>query len=86
MRGDIHNETKVLLEARNFIVIATAEMLGKHSFNVVEGWELLKDHPNVADFNITKEYTQKLLEKFTRANIESIVFPVAEDNLLPPER
>ncbi|MHA1463455.1 MAG: EFR1 family ferrodoxin [Candidatus Heimdallarchaeota archaeon] len=83
MRGDIHNETKSLLEARNFVVIASAEMLGKHSFNIVKGWELLKDHPNVDDLNIAKEYTQKLLEKFTRANIESIDFPVAEDNLLP---
>ncbi len=85
MRGDIHNETKVLLEARNFIVIGSAEMLGKHSFNVVKGWELLKDHPNVDDFNITKEYTHKLLEKFRRAKIDPIEFPLAEDNLLPPD-
>ncbi len=83
MRGGIHNETRALLEARNFVVIASAELLGKHSFNVAKGWELLKGHPNVDDFDITKEYTHKLLEKFTRAIIEPIEFLVAEDNLLP---
>ena len=85
MRGDIHNSTKKLLEESGFEVIASAEFLAKHTFSIAKGWELLENYPRIEDFDVAKEYTIKLLDKFNEEKIEPITFKLAEDNLAKPK-
>ena len=75
MLGEIHNVTREMLEKLGFTVIASAEFLGKHSFNVGKGFELLPDRPNEKDFEIAREYARKLYLKLQKEELSKITFP-----------
>ncbi|MBD3190279.1 MAG: 4Fe-4S ferredoxin [Candidatus Heimdallarchaeota archaeon] len=70
--GVAHYHTKNLLEDQGFRVIATAEFLGKHSFNFGPGFNFLEDRPNEEDLSIAKEYAKKIHSLFEKENIRSI--------------
>ncbi|HUU77123.1 MAG TPA: EFR1 family ferrodoxin [candidate division Zixibacteria bacterium] len=80
----VHNETKELLEQRGFKIIASAEFLGKHSFNVAKGFSILEDRPNDEDFKIAREYAIKLLQKFKLEDFPLIDFPDEPPREIPP--
>ena len=73
--GEIHNFTKELLEKKGFSIIASAEFLGKHSFNVAEGFELLPNRPNEEDIQIAREYANEIYFKFRKEKLDEIEFP-----------
>ena len=62
--GISHYHTKLLLNKQGFKVVASAEFLGKHTFNVAEGFEILPERPNEDDFTVAKEYAKAILEIF----------------------
>ncbi len=59
-----HLSTKEILEAQNFVVVSSAEFLGKHTFNL-GGWRALEERPNDQDFDVAKEYVDKTYRRFT---------------------
>ena len=69
--GSAHSDTISILAAQNFKVVSTAEFLAKHTYNI-GGWHLLEDHPNINDFNISKEFTQKTYEKFLEKEVSEV--------------
>ncbi|MFX0015854.1 MAG: EFR1 family ferrodoxin [Candidatus Hermodarchaeota archaeon] len=65
-----HQITFYLLTEVNFKVVLSAEFLGRHSFNVADGWSLAADRPNSEDYKIGKEFIKKTLELFNADSIE----------------
>jgi ferredoxin len=59
-----HLSTREILRAQNFVVVSSAEFLGKHTFNL-GGWKALEDRPDDGDFKIAKEYVDKTYRRFT---------------------
>jgi len=72
--GIAHYHTKLLLNKQGFKVLASAEFLGKHSYNIAKGFNFLENRPNQDDFNVAKEYAIKLFEIFTKEKREEIIF------------
>lgn len=70
--GVAHYHTQIILENQGFRVIATAEFLGKHSFNFGPGFEFLEDRPNEEDLSVAKEYAMKIYSLFEKENVISI--------------
>lgn len=84
MRGGIHVDTKNLLESQGFVVIGSAEFLAQHSFNVGEGFELLKGHPNKQDLDIVEQFTKELIKKIERKDFKPMELPFIDDKLTTP--
>lgn len=59
-----HQTGYYLLSKANFDVILSAEFLGKHSFNVAEGWDLASDRPYSDDVSMAKEFALESLKRF----------------------
>ena len=59
-----HYSTREILERRGFILVSSAEFLGKHTFNL-GGWSALKDRPDDSDFDIAREYAKKTYKRFS---------------------
>ena len=69
--GIAHYHTKELLKKQGFKVVASAEFLGRHTFNRAEGFEFLPDRPNEEDFTVADEYSKKLTDMiYTKEFIE----------------
>ena len=77
--GIAHYHTKEMLESQGFNVIASAEFLGKHTFNLAKGFELLENRPNKEDFSVAEEFVEKFVEKLNTGKIEKIIFDKPED-------
>ena len=77
--GIAHYHTKLLLNKQGFKVIGSAEFLGKHTFNVAKGFEIVPERPNEADFTVAKEYAKALLEIFENKSTQEIVFEKPEN-------
>ncbi|TFG09056.1 MAG: 4Fe-4S ferredoxin [Promethearchaeota archaeon] len=71
--GICHHDIIERLKNQNFKVIATAEFLARHSFNLA-GWEAMKDHPNEEDYKIAREYALKTFLKFSDDKANPIKF------------
>jgi NAD-dependent dihydropyrimidine dehydrogenase PreA subunit len=61
-----HQITYYLLTQANFQVVLSAEFIGKHSFNVAEGWSLAEDRPNNLDFDVATEFALLSLSRFQK--------------------
>jgi ferredoxin len=59
-----HYSTRQILEEQGFVVVSSAEFLGKHTFNL-GGWKALADRPDASDFHVAKEYVTKTHKRFT---------------------
>lgn len=71
--GISHNNIKQLLESNNFIMVASAEFLAKHTFNVA-GFHFMEDRPNDEDFKIAREFASISLDKFLKKEIKNFSF------------
>ncbi len=59
-----HYDTSRRLKDQGFLVVASAEFLGKHTFNL-SGWESMKTRPDLSDLTIAREYADKILQRFS---------------------
>ena len=59
-----HQTGYYLLSKANFTVVLSAEFVGKHSFNVSQGWDLASNRPNSHDRSIAKEFSLQSLKRF----------------------
>ena len=71
--GVAHSDTMEILEEVNFVLIASSEFPGKHTFNLA-GWDLLENRPDQRDFEIAKEFARRILIKFQEKEIDKIKF------------
>jgi ferredoxin len=70
--GLAHYDIKQILDTHNFKLIASAEFLAKHTYNVA-GFDLMKNRPNEEDFEIAIEYATISHQKFLKPKIESLL-------------
>ena len=67
-----------LLMDRGFGLLAAAEFLGQHTFNLA-GWNLMKDRPNEEDKNLARTFAREILNKLVDKNTKPICFePLSE--------
>lgn len=59
-----HYDTSRRLEARGFQVVASAEFLGKHTFNL-GGWQSMPGRPDQDDEGLARKYANALLARFS---------------------
>ena len=62
--GYFHFHTWQILRKRGFVVLMSAEFLGRHTFNVA-GWNVLPDRPDDSDLLIAGELAEKSAELFS---------------------
>lgn len=77
--GIAHYHTKLLLNKQVFKVLATAEFLSKHSYNVAKGFNFLPDRPNEEDYKIAKSYANILYEKIFNNDLQEISIDKTEN-------
>ncbi|HUT81017.1 MAG TPA: EFR1 family ferrodoxin [Candidatus Bathyarchaeia archaeon] len=77
--GVAHFTTKELLNQQGFRVLASGEFLGKHTYNVGQGFNLMKGRPNNADFHIAQEFVEEILKKLLLGKIEEVNIEKPED-------
>jgi len=58
-----HFDTRRILQERCFKVVATAEFLGAHTFNL-GGWQAMAGRPDDGDLAIARAYAEKIYERF----------------------
>ena len=59
-----HYSTREILEKQGFLLVSSAEFLGKHTFNL-GGWSALKDRPDHSDFDLARKYAKRTYMRFT---------------------
>lgn len=69
--GAAHFNTKEILEESNFILIASSEFPGKHTFNLA-GWNFLENRPDKRDFDLAKNFARNILKIFQEKEVNSI--------------
>ncbi len=65
-----HQTGFYLLSKARFTVVLSAEFVGKHSYNVAQGWDLASDRPNSHDISIAKEFALQSLKRFQINNVK----------------
>ena len=58
-----HFTTWKILKARNFAVVASAEFVGAHTFNI-GGWQAEEDRPDQTDLATAREYADTVYRRF----------------------
>ncbi|MHA2167005.1 MAG: EFR1 family ferrodoxin [Candidatus Hodarchaeales archaeon] len=59
-----------LLSKASFKVVLAAEFVGKHSFNVAQGWDLASERPNSHDKSIAIEFALESLKRFQSDDVK----------------
>lgn len=59
-----HYTTQQILKESGFIVTASAEFLGAHTFNL-GGWKAMDARPDESDFKVAREYGEAIWKRFT---------------------
>lgn len=59
-----HYSTREILTGAGFDVIASAEFLGKHTFNI-GGWAAVPSRPDSSDDEIARQYAERLFARFS---------------------
>jgi ferredoxin len=62
--GYAHFHTKLLLEQAGFQLLFSAELLGRHSFNL-GGWNILPERPDARDAAVAREYAALAIQRFS---------------------
>lgn len=81
--GAAHHDTKLLLEKQGFEVIASAEFVAKHTYNL-GGWDLNVNRPNEDDFEVARQFAPIIYNRFAgEDNTTSIILnPHISENIL----
>lgn len=77
--GLAHHNIKNILTNQNFLLVSTAEFVGKHTYNLA-GWNLNKSRPNQEDFEIAKDYTVKTYKRFIGEDTGTVSFKPSHIN------
>ncbi len=59
-----HYSTKEILQKQNFVLVSSAEFLGKHTFNL-GGWKAIPDRPDKSDFDVARQFVTETYKRFT---------------------
>jgi ferredoxin/flavodoxin len=59
-----HQATFYLLTQANFQVVLSAEFIGRHSYNVGNGWSLAEDRPNQLDYDVATNFARESIKRF----------------------
>jgi len=81
--GAAHYDTKKLLEQQGFKVIASAEFVANHTYNL-GGWNLNINRPDENDLEVARKYAELLFERFAEndPSVSSIPNPHISENVL----
>jgi flavodoxin/ferredoxin len=63
-----HQVTYYLLTHANFRVRLSAEFIGRHSFNVADGFSLAENRPNQSDLEVASRFAIESLTRFQKEN------------------
>ena len=61
--GAAHYDIKRLMDRQNFELVTSAEILGKHTYNLA-GWNLMETHPDSKDLEIIQEFALMSYKRF----------------------
>ena len=59
-----HKTAAEILSRNGFNVLASAEFLGKHTYNLV-GWQAMMDRPDESDLKVAREYAEMIYDRFS---------------------
>lgn len=59
-----HHDTGNILTGAGFEVVASAEFLGKHTFNI-GGWAAVPNRPDTSDDEVARQYAEKIFSRFS---------------------
>jgi ferredoxin/flavodoxin len=71
--GVAHQNLKRILDTKGFKLVASAEFLGKHTYNVA-GFQFMEDRPHDEDFKIAREFASISLQKFLEEDFNTVIF------------
>ena len=71
--GIAHYNIKTIMDKQNFNLIASAEFLGKHTYNLA-GWKLMETRPNKEDLKIAKDFASKSYQRFIGKDTSRVEF------------
>ncbi|MBN1330560.1 MAG: EFR1 family ferrodoxin [Candidatus Heimdallarchaeota archaeon] len=77
--GVAHYTTKELLNHQGYRVLASGEFLGKHTYNVGHGFNLMEGRPNEEDFQVAKEFAKEIIKKLVQDRIEEVTIERPEN-------
>ncbi len=77
--GVAHYTTKELLNQQGFKVLASGEFLGKHTYNVGNGFNLMEGHPNEDDVRIARNFAKAIIIKLAQRNFAEIYIEKPEN-------
>ncbi len=69
--GGAHFNTREILEQSNFILVASSEFPGKHTFNLA-GWNFLEKRPDKRDYDLAKRFARNIMKKFQEKETNSL--------------
>lgn len=61
--GSAHYDIKTIMDKQNFNLVASAEFLGKHTYNLA-GWNFMETRLNEEDLKIAKDFASKSYKRF----------------------
>jgi len=74
-----HHNTREILTNAGFDVIASAEFLGKHTFNI-GGWTAVPNRPDASDDDVARQYAKKLFARFSGEDLGRVgELPATDD-------
>lgn len=71
--GVAHYDIKTILDKQNFDLVASADFLGKHTYNLA-GWKLMETRPNEDDLKIAKEFALVSYKRFQEEDTGRVEF------------
>ena len=71
--GVAHYDIKTILDKQNFDLVASADFLGKHTYNLA-GWKLMETRPNEDDLKIAKEFALGSYKRFQEEDTGRVEF------------
>ena len=58
-----HHTTREILHHRNFNLVASAEFLGCHTYNL-GGWQAMEGRPDASDLAMAEQFADKIFDRF----------------------
>lgn len=58
-----HHTAREILSRRNFKLVASADFLGAHTYNL-GGWQAMEGRPDASDFSAAAEFAEKIFGRF----------------------
>lgn len=70
--GQSHTDASSLLKTQGFKVVLSAEFVGRHSFNIGRGFQVVPTRPNEEDLQVARRYARELVERFSNPEVPAI--------------